>query len=139
MFREVEFVLYRKGLMELFLVTSPPGTIMVTMWRKYLGGSSLSFHQFGSRLVYGPFFFWGGVLKSIIILVEFFSFSKKMNKCVLKVTVNDNDDFLIGGVHDLDQGWIKDVRKHGAKIVPRLLFDRLQPQNVLPSFNLSGL
>ena len=84
-------------------------------------------------------FFWGGVLKSIIILVEFFSFSKKMNKCVLKVTVNDNDDFLIGGVHDLDQGWIIDVRKHGAKIVPRLLFDRLQPQNVLPSFNLSGL
>ena len=43
---------------------------------------------------------------------------------IIKVTVSENDDFLIGGAHDLDEGWIKEVRRHGAKIVPRLLFDK---------------
>ena len=55
---------------------------------------------------------------------KIYNFFQQVEKCVLKVTVNENDDFLIGGAHDLDQGWIKDVRKHGAKVVPRLLFDR---------------
>ena len=44
--------------------------------------------------------------------------------CVLQVTVSTNDDYLLGGAHDVDLGWIKEVRKHGAKIVPRVLFDR---------------
>ena len=27
------------------------------------------------------------------------------------------------GTHDIDQGWITDVRKTGAKIVPRIIFE----------------
>jgi len=52
----------------------------------------------------------------------------------LQVTVSNNDDFLLGGAHDVDQGWIKEVRKHGTKIVPRVLFDRWTGQNYVSLF-----
>ena len=31
---------------------------------------------------------------------------------------------MIGGAHDIDQGWVHDVRKRGCKVVPRILFDK---------------
>lgn len=52
----------------------------------------------------------------------------------LQVTVSNNDDFLIGGTHDVDQGWIQEVRKQGAKVVPRVLFDRWTGQNYVSLF-----
>jgi len=52
----------------------------------------------------------------------------------LQVTVSSNDDFLIGGAHDVDQGWIKEVKKNGAKLVPRVLFDRWTGQNYVSLF-----
>ena len=52
----------------------------------------------------------------------------------LQVTVSPNDDYLIGGAHDIDQGWIKEVTKQGAKIVPRILFDRWTGQNYVSLF-----
>ena len=53
---------------------------------------------------------------------------------MIKVTVSNNDDFLIGGTHDVDQGWIQEVRKQGAKVVPRVLFDRWTGQNYVSLF-----
>jgi chitinase domain-containing protein 1 len=44
----------------------------------------------------------------------------------LQVTVSSNEDYLIGGAHDVDKGWMADVRNKGAKIVPRLLFERCE-------------
>ena len=42
----------------------------------------------------------------------------------LQVTVSSNEDYLVGGAHDIDKGWMADVRKKGTKIVPRILFER---------------
>lgn len=52
----------------------------------------------------------------------------------LQVTISSTDDFLIGGTHDVDQGWIQEVRKQGARIVPRVLFDRWTGQNYVSLF-----
>jgi len=41
----------------------------------------------------------------------------------LQVTVS-NGKYVIGGAHDIDQGWVHDVRKRGCKVVPRILFDK---------------
>jgi len=46
----------------------------------------------------------------------------------LQVGVNKNGDYFIGGEQDIDQKWIKDVKKSGrsidTKVIPRLLFDK---------------
>jgi hypothetical protein len=42
----------------------------------------------------------------------------------LQVTVSNNEDYLVGGAHDVDTNWMVDVRKRGGKIVPRILFER---------------
>jgi chitinase domain-containing protein 1 len=42
----------------------------------------------------------------------------------LQVTVSSNEDYLVGGAHDVDKGWMAEVQKKGAKIVPRILFER---------------
>ncbi|XP_070534735.1 chitinase domain-containing protein 1-like [Ptychodera flava] len=44
----------------------------------------------------------------------------------------DGDQYFIQGGHDIDQGWISDVKKKGkrkVKIFPRLLFDGWSPED----------
>lgn len=47
-------------------------------------------------------------------------------------------NYIISGLHDVDQGWMKDVKKNGlssnVKIVPRLLFDAWNGQDFLQIF-----
>ena len=42
--------------------------------------------------------------------------------------------YVIGGEHDVDKGWMEDVRKKGAKIVPRILFDKWTGQHFMTLF-----
>ena len=46
----------------------------------------------------------------------------------------DGENYLIGGAHDVDQGWIEDVRRTGGKVVPRILFDNWTGKNFLSLF-----
>ncbi len=48
----------------------------------------------------------------------------RIRKPWLQVTVSSNEDYLVGGAHDVDKGWMAEVQKKGAKIVPRILFER---------------
>jgi len=42
--------------------------------------------------------------------------------------------YVIGGEHDVDKGWMEDVRKKGGKIVPRILFDKWTGQHFMTLF-----
>jgi len=42
----------------------------------------------------------------------------------LQVNADDGGEYTIGGLHDLDKGWMREVKSKGARILPRLLFDR---------------
>ena len=42
--------------------------------------------------------------------------------------------YVIGGEHDVDKGWMEDVRKKGAMIVPRILFDKWTGQHFMTLF-----
>ena len=37
-------------------------------------------------------------------------------------------DLQIQGEHDVDLGWISEVKSTGAKVVPRLIFEKFRPQ-----------
>ena len=41
---------------------------------------------------------------------------------------------MIGGTHDVDKGWMKDVKKKGGKIIPRILFDKWTGQHFMSLF-----
>lgn len=51
----------------------------------------------------------------------------------LQVTVS-GDRYVIGGAHDVDQGWVAEVRRKGGKVVPRILFDKWTGQNFMSLF-----
>lgn len=42
----------------------------------------------------------------------------------LQVTVSASGSYSIGGLHDVDDGWLEEVRSQGCRVVPRLLFDQ---------------
>ena len=44
------------------------------------------------------------------------------------------DRYVIGGAHDVDQGWVAEVRRKGGKVVPRILFDKWTGQNFMSLF-----
>ena len=49
--------------------------------------------------------------------------------------VSDSEGrYVIGGTHDVDKGWMEDVRKKGGKIVPRILFDKWTGQHFMILF-----
>lgn len=56
----------------------------------------------------------------------------------LQVNV-ENGEYKIGGLHDVDQGWVSEVRSKGAKIVPRILFDRWTGQDFVSLFGKADL
>ena len=37
-------------------------------------------------------------------------------------------DIKIQGEHDVDRGWISEVKSTGAKVVPRLIFEKWSPK-----------
>lgn len=53
----------------------------------------------------------------------------------LQVNADALDKYSIGGLHDVDQGWIEEVRSKGASIVPRLLFDKWTGRNFMSLFD----
>lgn len=44
-------------------------------------------------------------------------------KVWLQLKLNPKQQLDITGGHDIDQGWIQEVRDTGAKIVPRIIFE----------------
>lgn len=53
----------------------------------------------------------------------------------------DRESYMLGGTHDLDQGWIEDIRKNNSqvKIVPRFLFDGFTGEDFKTLFLTSSL
>jgi len=49
-------------------------------------------------------------------------FGAKFN-LVSPVWLQVKPDYTIGGEHDIDLGWVEDVRETGSRLVPRILFD----------------
>lgn len=51
----------------------------------------------------------------------------------LQVAVDKHGDYFVGGEQDIDQNWIRDVKKSGnsiqTKMVPRILFDKWSGQD----------
>jgi len=43
-------------------------------------------------------------------------------------------DYVVGGTHDVDQGWVEEVRRKGGKVVPRILFDKWTGKNFMDLF-----
>ena len=73
---------------------------------------------------------------SVIILIWLFSdiylnssdIAKWFHKFTLVSPVwlqlkKNSGSLAVTGTHDIDQGWMTDVRKTGAKIVPRIIFE----------------
>ena len=42
--------------------------------------------------------------------------------------LNKKIDMKIQGEHDVDRGWISEVKSTGAKVVPRLIFEKWSPK-----------
>jgi len=45
-----------------------------------------------------------------------------------------DEKYVIGGAHDVDKGWMEEVRQKGGKVVPRILFDKWTGQNFMSLF-----
>ena len=45
-----------------------------------------------------------------------------------KLTSEQKIDMKIQGEHDVDRGWISEVKSTGAKVVPRLIFEKWSPK-----------
>jgi chitinase domain-containing protein 1 len=52
----------------------------------------------------------------------------------LQVIVSSSG-YSIGGLHDMDRGWVEEVRTKGARLVPRLLFDQWAGQHFVDLFS----
>ncbi|XP_022687170.1 chitinase domain-containing protein 1-like isoform X2 [Varroa jacobsoni] len=48
----------------------------------------------------------------------------------LQLRYDSSSAFVISGRHDIDSGWIRDVRDTGAKMLPRVLFEGWTPQQI---------
>ncbi|XP_003745077.1 chitinase domain-containing protein 1 [Galendromus occidentalis] len=50
----------------------------------------------------------------------------------------EGSSFVISGQHDVDRGWIREVRDTGAKMLPRVLFEGWSPQQILDVSSSAG-
>ena len=57
----------------------------------------------------------------------------------LQLLPKEGSRFGVNGLHDVDQGWMREVRSKGAKILPRVLFDRWTGQDYMQLFQVSTI
>lgn len=84
---------------------------------------------------YGELIFWKISFNNfnwLISEIEFYLNSSDIAKWFHKFTLvspvwlqlkKNSGSLAVTGTHDIDQGWMTDVRKTGAKIVPRIIFE----------------